>query len=897
MYDIGCKVYDWFSGHASSTLHTTSRISLVLLIVSLSGCLSSKQLKTNGYILTSQTVRGNRTISSENLLSLIPQKPNRRLLGLPITTQLWLYQLGQRRYDRNEALRNLQAKTNEFEQQSQLAANQPNELKKLNRRYGRQLKHLRQKAEEGNWVMRNLGEPPSYFSEKDARANVAKMQKYLSDKGFFNAKTAYTLDTLRRSQIRVNYFVTENAGFYLRNIVYEIADPRVDSIVRQSFDKSKLQVGERFDFENMSGERLRIETLLRDQGYYTFSRQYVRATDVDTVRRGNDRRFRDGLEPGDSLRRNVDVTLQIMNPPGQSAHPIYHIGEVDMQISSSEPLPAVDRVVDSTGSVKVPVVPVTQFDTVNRNGVRYLLSGRNLSVRLLDSKILLRPNQLYSQTNYRDTQRQLFLLNQFKFVNLNFVDTTNRRLKTLITATPLDKYEATAEGGVTGLLYQGIGYPGGFGSLIFRVRNMFGGLETFETTLRYGIEAQTGFVSDPNNPKNVVYKSQELGVSSSLIFPQILFPGPIRFAFRRFAPRTQISLSFNNTFRPDFRRSLLRATMAYNWQTTPTKQFSFLIADINLINAGDGTSPVITEAFNAQLDSLTKQGSTVYLSFRRSLSSSFSFAYTYNTNVPGQNRRANFLRTVIESGGTTLNFLPNRVISEWSDPKTGIGLQFYKFLRGNVDFRHYIPIRNRTTVAFRVNTGVAYGYGPDGGPVPYEKFFFAGGSNSVRAWLPRRLGPGSAFPYQTDPTVPAINDNNNQFIYLFEQPGNVLLEGSAELRGRLFHLGADIDGALFIDAGNVWTLTNNPSRPGSVFRFDTFFPQIAVGTGVGLRFDFSFFVVRFDGGIKVWDPARRYIDKQNKLVDHRFILPEFSLGKLTSGANPLVINFGIGYPF
>ncbi len=849
MYDIGCKVYDWLAGYTSYTTHHTSRIGLLLLVVSLSGCLSSRQLRENGYILTAQTVKGNHAISDENLLSLIPQKPNRRLLGLPITTQLWFYQLGLRRYDREAALRELQAKTNEFEQQSQLVASQPKELKKLNSRYGRQLKHLRQKAEEGNWVMRNLGEPPSYFAEKDAQANVAKMQKYLSDKGFFNAKTAYKLDTLRRSQIRVNYLIAENEGFYLRNILYEIADPRVDSIVRKSFDKSKLQVGDRFDFDNMSGERLRIETLLRDQGYYTFSRQYIRATDVDTIRRGNDRRFRDGLEPGDSSRRNVDVTLQIVNPPGQSAHPIYHIGDVEMQITAAEDAVVIDPLKTN------PSAAVT-FDTLSRNGVTYLLGGRDISVRLLDSKILLRPNQLYSQSDYRDTQRQLFLLNQFKFVNLNFVDTTNRRLRTLITATPLDKYETTAEGGVTGLLYQGKPFPGGFGSLIFRVRNLFGGLETFETTLRYGLEAQTGFVSDPDNPKNAVYTSQELGISTSLTFPQILFPGRLRFDFNRFAPRTQISLSFNNTFRPDFRRSLLRATMAYNWQTTPNKQFSFLIADINLINAGDGNKQAISDAFKAQLDALTAQGSTVYLSFRRSLSSSFSFAYTYNTNIPGQNQRANFLRTVVESGGTTLNFFPDATVAKWSSVNGGTGLQFYKFLRGNVDYRHYIPIRTRTTLAFRINTGIAYGYGPDRGPVPYEKLFFAGGSNSVRAWLPRRLGPGSAFPYQTDPATPAFTDTK-QFIYLFEQPGNVLLEGSAELRGRLFHLGADINGAIFVDAGNVWTLTDNISRPGSVFRFNTFIPQIAVGTGVGLRIDFSFFVIRFDGGIKVWDPARR----------------------------------------
>ena len=831
-------------------------------------------------------MRGNRTVSNDNLESLIPQKPNRRILGLPITPPLWFYQLGLSRYDREGALRELQAKTNEFEQQSQQLANQPDALKKLNRRYGRKLKHLRVKAEEGNWFMRALGEPPSYFTEADAKANAVKMQKYLVDKGFFNARTSYDLDTLRRHQIRVNYLIDENAGFYLRSITYDIADPRIDSIVRLSFDKAKLQTGDRFDFDNMTAERIRIESLLRDQGYYTFSRQYIRATDVDTIRRGNDRRFYDKLEPGDSTRRSVDVALQIVNPPGRSSHPLYHLSDVEVVISPD----AAQVTSGSAGSVE------TGLDTVRRNGIRYVLGGRDISTRLLDAKIRLRPGHLYSQTDYRDTQRQLFLLNQFKFVNLNFVDTTNRQLRTLITASPLDKYEATAEGGVTGLLYQGQGYPGGFGSLIFRVRNMFGGLETFETSARLGIEAQTGFVSDPNTNR-FVYNSQELGLSSSLTFPQILFPGRIRFGFNRYAPRTQISLSFNNTFRPDFRRSLLRTTMGYTWQTSPTKQFNFLIADINLINAANGTSKVISDAFRAQLDTLQSQGSTVYLSFRRSISSSFSFAYTYNTNIPSQNRRANFLRAVVESGGTTLNLFTETQLRRFFNTTDSTGLQFYKFLRFNVDYRHYIPIRSRTTLAFRFNTGLVYGYGSNR-TAPYEKLFFAGGSNSVRAWLPRRLGPGSEWPQTKDGKPVFDKEYKEQFEYLIEKPGDMLIEGSAELRGRLFHLGADINGAVFIDAGNVWTLTNNPSRPGTVFRFDSFIPQIAVGTGVGLRFDFSFFVIRFDGGIKVWDPARRYISEADgSLVDQRFFLPEFSFGRMFSGPNPLNVTFGIGYPF
>jgi outer membrane protein assembly factor BamA len=868
--------------------HYTVYIIHCTLIFSLSGCLSIKKLRPNAYILTAQTVRGNRTISSESLESLIPQKPNRRILGLPITPPLWFYELGLSRYDHQKAVQELEAKTNEFEQESQRLSDQPQALKKLNRRYGRQLKHLRLKAEEGNWLMRSLGEPPSYFAESDAKANAAKMQKYLFDKGFFNAQTAYALDTLRRRQIRINYLITENEGFYLRNITYQIDDPRVDSLVRKSFDKSRLKTGDRFDFENMTGERVRIESQLRDQGYYAFSRQYIRATNVDTIRRGNDRRFYDKLEPGDSTRRNVDVALQIVNPPGLSAHPIYHIGEVEVRISP----------VDSPDPT-APVVLTTPLDTVRRNGVTYLLGGRDISTRLLESKILLRPGQLYSQSDYRDTQRQLFLLNQFKFVNLNFTDTTNRRLRTLITATPLDKYEATAEGGATSLLYQGQGYPGGFGSLIFRVRNLFGGLETFETSVRYGLEAQTGFVNDPNNPSQAVYRSQELGVSSSLIFPQILLPGRFRFQFNRYAPRTQISLSFNNTFRPDFRRSLLRATMAYNWQTTPAKQFSFLIADINLINAGDGNSQAISNAFQDQLAMLKEQGSTVYLSFRRSLSSSFSFAYTYNTVTPGQNRRANFLRTVIESGGTTLNFFTDSQLRRIFNTTDSTGLQFYKYLRFNVDYRHYIPLRTRTTLAFRINTGLVYGYGSNK-TAPYEKLFFAGGSSGIRAWFPRRLGPGSEWP-QTVDGKPAFNPEypgNEQFQYIVEKPGDMIIEGSAELRGRLFHLGADVNGAIFVDAGNVWTIRNNVNRPGTAFTLDTFIPQIAVGTGVGLRFDFSFFVIRFDGGVKVWDPARQYFSTiKNRQVDERFILPQFSFKQLFSGSNPLVINFGIGYPF
>ena len=852
---------------------------MLLLVVLLSGCLNSKRLQPTDPILTAQFVRGNRTVPTEELESLIPQKPNSRILGLPITPKLWFYRLGARRFDRDAAVRELAAKTNEFEQQSQQLTDQPAALKRLNRRFARDAKKLRQEVEEGNWIMRNLGEPPSYFTEQDARTNAGKMQRYLTDKGFFNAQTAYSLNVLRNRQVRVTYQISENAGFYLRNLTYEIEDPRIDSLVRKSLGQSTLIAGERYDSQKVAAEKVRIESLLRDQGYYAFSRQYIPNPDVDTSRRASER-----LLTTDTLRRPVDLYMAIKNPPGQAAHPIYRIGNLEVRISPDEAQPA---------------VAATGLDTVRRNGITYLLSGRNISARLLEGKINLRPGQLYSQTNYRDTQRQLFLLNQFKFVNLNFTDTTNRQLRTLITATPLDKYEYTFEGGLF-VLYQGQGYPGPFTNLTFRVRNLFGGLETFETSIRYGIEAQTGFASSSQTVQPKVYTAQELGVTTSLIFPQIIFPSRVRFRFNPYTPRTQVSLGFTNTLRPDFRRSLLRATMAYNWQTNPTNQFSFLIADVNLINAGPGTDSTISKQFTERLNENIGQGGTLYLSFRRSFASGISLAYTHNTNVVGQNRRANFFRAVVESGGTTLNLFANQQLRRFFQTTDSTGLQFYKYVRASIDYRHYVPVNTNTSLAFRVNTGLVYGYGP-GRTAPYEKLFFAGGSNSIRAWLPRRLGPGADYP-QPDPTnqnQPAeYPGRSGQLLYTFEKPGDFLLEGSAELRGKLFHLLADVNGAVFIDAGNVWRLPYSSGNQRSTFRFGSFVPQIAVGTGVGLRLDFSFFLIRLDGGIKVWDPARQYIDSRtNEYVDKRFILPDFSLRRLTKGPNPLVVNFGIGYPF
>jgi outer membrane protein insertion porin family len=236
-------------------------------------------------------------------------------------------------------------------------------------------------------------------------------------------------------------------------------------------------------------------------------------------------------------------------------------------------------------------------------------------------------------------------------------------------------------------------------------------------------------------------------------------------------------------------------------------------------------------------------------------------------------KTSTFIRVSAESGGTLQNFYTPKVI-------TNEGLEPFQFLRFSFDLRRNIVLNKTTSVAYRFNTGVGYAYSSNK-VLPYEKNFFVGGSNSVRAWRPRRLGPGELAP---DTSVNVTQ--NGYYDYRFERPGDMLIEASIEYRQKLFGF---VNYAVFVDAGNVWTIGKQTSE---LSRFDVkkFTKQLGVGTGFGLRFDFTFLILRFDIGIKAWDPARPN-GEQFVLNKFRFFKP-FSFSR-----EPVIYNVGIGYPF
>lgn len=804
----------------------------------LSSCARKPASQAKSYYLGNSSIKGNQIINDSELDALIPQKPNRRLLGLPFFPYVGLYRFGELFYNREEKQRKVIEITQKYQNESRLNENSPRKLEKIQRRYAKKLEKAQTRVDQGNFWMRVLGEAPVYYVDSEVALNAEKMQKYLYNNGFFEALVSYKRDTIF-NRIRVNYFVAEKRPTMIRDIEYQVRNNMADSIINSNNKNPALQTKKRYDGDSFEEERIRIETLLRNQGYLGFSRQNISYLINDTITNAST----------DSFFKSVDVKVRVDMPGTIKNGERYKINSVHFEV-----LPPAGSTSDSLYARK---------DTVNFRGIHYTFSDKRFATRILDSKIQVRPGAIYSQQKERDTQQQLSLTDQFRFVNYTYtLDSTGHGINSYFKVIPLEKYQISTDVGLNVIQLQGA--PGPFANLSYKIRNVFNGLENFEANLRGGIELVPGFLGNSS-----IYRSEEIGLNTSLTFPRLLTPANmLQKQTAGFNPRTQVGLGYNYVNRPEYTRTNVKVAMTYSWQPTNKTLFNLSLVDLNILNTQN-----IRSDFQDLLDELRDQGNNLFNSFQRSFVSDINFNFTYNTNaLIGPQKNAHYFRVALESGGTSLNILPkqeNLIKNVFGD-----GLQFYKYLRWNADYRRYWPAGRRSAFVARVNSGAVYSYGDSKVP-PYEKYFFAGGSNSLRAWLPRRLGPGSATP-RTTPTGLTI-----------ESPGEFLLEGNLEWRGFLAKFFGDINYALFIDAGNVWNLGRNATEL-QKFEADKFLREIAIGTGFGIRYDLSFFILRFDFGVKVYDPALQ-----------RFVLDELQFNKLFNRrqSNFLNVNLGVGYPF
>jgi outer membrane protein assembly factor BamA len=336
-------------------------------------------------------------------------------------------------------------------------------------------------------------------------------------------------------------------------------------------------------------------------------------------------------------------------------------------------------------------------------------------------------------------------------------------------------------------------------------------------------------------------------------------------------PRTHFSVGYEFVNRIDFTRDNLSTSVKYFWQKDQSRLFTFALADLNLVNTRN-----ISPEFQQELDESESLGTSFLRAFDPAFVTSMYLQTIYDFNQYGTyQKNSAYLMTFVESGGTLLNVFGTQFLEKDS-------LESYKYLKFNVGFRKHIPLPVRGgAVAYRIHAGIGVSYG-DNKILPYEKNFFAGGSSSIRAWGPRRLGPGTYSPVNEDGDID----------YNFEQPGEIILEASIEYRQNLIGF---LDWAIFFDAGNIWNLMDDVGddgevrRPGGKFEKD-FYKAIALGTGMGFRMDFTFLILRFDMGIKVYEPARP--------VGERWVLRDFKFGGIAGSTdNSIILNIGIGYPF
>ncbi len=795
-----------------------------MVISILSSCMGVRYLQDDEYLLRRQRITGNKEISTEYLEVLYQQKPNKKLPLLPVAPYVWIYHMGKKGH-KPQKIENKITKTEEkYNRKISKNADNPDKVAKLERIKTKKIDKKRKSLKEGNFLMR-WGEPVSVYDKETAERTKNQLQLYLRTKGYFHSTVEQETKTSGR-RIKVTYKISENRPHIIDTVYYSTDDSTIYRLIDQNIEDSKIEAGDNYDQDNLTLERERIEKLLKDHGYFDFSRQYI-VYKIDTT-----------IRPYEAA-----INMVINNPAKRGYHKAFVIDSV---------------IFVTDASVKYP--PDMKRQNFPYRGITYQFYQKRFSKKVLNQRVFINKDSLYSMQKTLDTQRQLANLDNFKFININY-DTTGGRFIANIFTSPLQKYQTVNEIGLTVTE----GYPGPFYNLSFKNRNIFGGLENLEVNGYFGFEGVAGVTTDD------VYSSLEAGGKMSIIFPQFVIPASAKYKRKvgNLNPMTTLRSGFSVTQRPEYTRNNFNSAIVYNWQKERRRFYNLTLSEISLINS------TTDSAFNALLTELENQGNPLKKSFNPSLVTSSSFYVMYNFNPDDlYGNKSSLLKLFVESGGFLYNFV---------DPKQfNDALEYYQFLKFSADFRRYISLGETKGIASHLNLGIAYAYG-ENKSLPYEKFFFAGGSSSIRAWHPRRLGPGSQ--------KPSLNENPDKdglYDYSIEKPGEIIIEANLEYRSKLIGF---LDWAFFIDAGNVWNIRESQieALKGSDFKFDRFYKEIAIGTGLGLRLNFSFLIIRFDYGIKIYDPARD--------EGERWLLKNLSLTNWRGEPGQALWNIAIGYPF
>lgn len=677
------------------------------------------------------------------------------------------------------------------------------------------------KGKVGEWFFRNFATTPVLISKVNPELRSHVATNVLSYYGYFNGKVTPTIITDKKNpkKAAVEYNVTLHRPYILGNIEYRGFSGNADSIITASSRSSLLKSGEQFSVKNLSGERERINTLLRNNGYYYSQAGYIDIL-ADTVNR-----------PGE-----VDLRLQPIKGLSANVKRPYRIGHLYLRVNDNK-----SRYGAAT-------------DTLTRGNVSYIFTGDKQPVRqgAILRNIFLRHGELYSQQEQQRSLQQLSKMNIFGSVNFNFTPRPESDSLDMFVTAQLDKpYNFTFELNATSKSNSQIG-PGS--KVTLSRNNIFRGGEILKLSLQGSYEWQTdGSVKG----RQAVINSWEIGSDVSLTFPRLFFP-VIHRRYLRFPATTALRLYGSQMNRSGFFKMVhVGGDVEYKIYTKNTTTHT--VTPFRLTYD-------MLQRTTAKFDSIAASNRSIANSFRNQFIPAMQYTFTYD-NTPTPHRNKTWLEVSATSSGNVTSLLFAAFGEKWDKKDKNLFKNPYaQFVKLTAEIRQLYRINAKNHIATRFMAGVIKSYG-NSDYAPYSEQFYIGGANSLRAFTVRSIGPGSYHP-----------DKETRYSYL-DETGTLKFEANIEYRFGIF---GDLNGALFVDAGNVWLLEKDESRPGGEFKLDSFAKQIALNTGAGLRYDLEFMVLRLDFGIALHAP---YDTGKSGYYN----IPNFGKG--------FAWHFAIGYPF
>ena len=841
---------------------------ICLVVYICSSCNDVKRVADSDHLLVENSfIVNGKSNTSEALSKLSFQNKNTTIFGFPL--RLHIYNLARPNKD------------SIFE--AWLSKRPKRKQRLINKFSKKQLNQIKKSSLGLNGWLKKTGEAPSILDSLRIKKTKLNLERYYFSKGWFDRKIDYTVDTLGNKRATLSYNIETGQPYNIRNISKEIKTPILDTLYEKVKTESAIIKEKQFDIVNFKEERNRLTSHFRNSGVYHFSQDYV-SFENDTI----------------NTNHNVDVKINIPNrvirtqdSTTREPFKIYRIKEVNIFTDASFK--------NRSNSTPKKTATFNNFNFYNYNTLKY-------RPKAITNSVLINQGDLYSDLDKTRTYSYLSQLNAFKYPNIEYVENV---LDTTLTAniylTPRKKYGLSFDVNVSQSNIQKIGFSFSTGLVI---RNIFRGAETLEISALGAIGAS----KDGAKSEDQFFDINELGADIKLNIPRLFFAFNTEKIIPKYmSPTTQLSTGFTSQKNIGLDKRTLNGRLSYNWfpkKTTnntldllnlqyvrnlnPGNYFNVYQNSFNrletiaidsystpteyIISNPDGSSSLDISRADDFIETVSSDANFLvsnpseYQTVRnirerknRLIQNNFilasSFTLTKDSRENNFDSDFSIFRLKLELAGNLLNGAADLLdLKKNENGEFEVNdVAFSQYAKTEIDYIKLWNLGRSNVLALRSFVGIALPIG-NSKTIPFSKSFFAGGANDNRAWTAYNLGPGRS-------------DNNNEF-----NEANLKIAFSLEHRYNLF---GNLNGAFFVDAGNIWNVLDDVENPKATFDSFDSLKDIAVGAVIGLRYDFGFFILRLDTGFKAYNPT--YSINNRWLKDFNF--------------SNAVYNFGINYPF